>query len=332
MSDFFKELNIIDILGIGVPGCLLVLLLGGDQTAALLWMAQFDNHPLAFGIVLIVAGSLAGMFLQELGDLIEKGLWMCECLDPRLYAAWSVNRKDLNMEELKAHAYPAPEEKTAKAIKFFSVAGAVAVVVCAAGLLPEAMLRSARVTADNARFGGSVWVGLVPLAAGAAAAFFLRPGIKEKLDDLRTIRDANPYIQTRLVGHGNTSKRTLFDGWRFVMRNLILVLAITNLVSLWKPLDLYRTVAGKLIAKNGDMTADLRWLTLFVSCTIVLMLVRYFHYAYLRYKYSLENFMTLDAEKKGSDGGTVNAPAGENKPPEEDETVVVKEPVVENVQ
>lgn len=37
MSDFFKELNIIDILGIGVPGCLLVLLLGGDQTAALLW-------------------------------------------------------------------------------------------------------------------------------------------------------------------------------------------------------------------------------------------------------------------------------------------------------
>jgi hypothetical protein len=41
VKDFFKELNIIDILGIGVPGCLLVLLLGGDQTAELLWMEQF---------------------------------------------------------------------------------------------------------------------------------------------------------------------------------------------------------------------------------------------------------------------------------------------------
>jgi hypothetical protein len=37
MTELFKELNIIDILGICVPGCLLVLLLGGDQTAALLW-------------------------------------------------------------------------------------------------------------------------------------------------------------------------------------------------------------------------------------------------------------------------------------------------------
>ena len=83
MKDYFKELNIIDILGIGVPGCLLLLLLGGDQTAELLWMDQFDNHPLAFGIVLIIVGSLAGMLLQELGDMIEKGLWLIPCLDPK---------------------------------------------------------------------------------------------------------------------------------------------------------------------------------------------------------------------------------------------------------
>ena len=98
------------------------------------------------------------------------------------------------------------------------------------------------------------------------------------------------------MNHGNTSKRTLFDGWRFVMRNLILVLAMTNLISLWKPLDLYRRVAGEMIGPGGNMSLDLLFLTLLVSCAVSLMLVRYYHYAYLRYKYSLENFMRLDKE------------------------------------
>ena len=57
MTELFKELNIIDILGIGVPGCLLVLLLGGDQTAALLWADQFQGNVLAFAVLLLVAGS-----------------------------------------------------------------------------------------------------------------------------------------------------------------------------------------------------------------------------------------------------------------------------------
>ena len=40
------------------------------------------------------------------------------------------------------------------------------------------------------------------------------------------------------------------------------------------------------------------------ACVVGLMLVRYYHYAYLRYKYSLENFMRLDddnAKKKAEE-------------------------------
>lgn len=302
MKDFFKELNIIDILGIGVPGCLLVLLLGGDQTAELLWMEQFQNHPLAFGIVLIVAGSLAGMLIQELGDLIEKGLWMIPWLDPKTYAAFVVNTDSLDIESLEKQKYSNSTETAHPWIRWICVAAAALVILCASVMLPFAMWRSAVVSAAGAKVGAGAWLGLVPLLGGGAVVYLLRLRLPEKGSEAEkkifAIRSANPYIQTLLVGHGNTSKRTLYDGWRFVMRNLVLVLAITNLISLWKPLDLYRRVADMMVGSDGSMTINLFFLMLVFSGTIMLMLVRYYHYAYLRYKYSLEDYIQLVEEAK----------------------------------
>ena len=80
------------------------------------------------------------------------------------------------------------------------------------------------------------------------------------------------------------------------MRNLILVLSVTNLASLWKPVDLYHRVAHMLVGKGGDMTGHLSCLIVAFSCIVGLMLVRYYHYAYLRYKYSLENYICMIAE------------------------------------
>lgn len=301
MKDYFKELNIIDILGIGVPGCLLVLLLGGDQTAELLWMAQFDHHPLAFGIVLITVGSLAGMLIQELGDMIEKGLWLIPWLDPKVYAAHIVNTAPMSEEtrnDLESHATTIRADRAARWMTGLSLVAAGAVVLCASVLFPFAMGRAAAAVDPDAWFRFAPFFGLLPLLITAAAVFCLRTRLPAADDDdawekINTLRLANPYIQTRLVNHGNTSKRTLFDGWRFVMRNLILVLAMTNLICLWKPLDLYRRVAQELVGPGGSMNLDLSLLTLLASCAVSLMLVRYYHYAYLRYKYSLENFMRL---------------------------------------
>lgn len=295
MKDFFKELNIIDILGIGVPGCLLVLLLGGDQTAELLWMTQFQNHPLAFGIVLITVGSIVGMLIQELGDMIEEGLWLIPCLDPKFYAACSVNIDSIDQADMDEHKYPRPCEKTAKQLSGICAVTAIVVVICSSFVLPFSMWRAAVVAAPNARVGLPAWLGLFPLTitafTGSRYVRILSGKTGEQRKKLIAIRNANPYIQTKLVGHGNTSKRTLYDGWRFVMRNLVLVWAITNLVSLWKPLDLYRRVAGMMVDANGVMTWNLFWLTFIASCAISLMLVRYYHYAFLRYKYSLEDYI-----------------------------------------
>lgn len=297
MKDFFKELNIIDILGIGVPGCLLVLLLGGDQTAELLWMEQFQSHPLAFGIVLIAVGSVVGMLIQELGDMIEKGLWLIPWLDPKIYAACAVNIDSIDKTEMDNHQYPAPTGKVAEVLKWVCGITSLLVVICASFVFPFSMWRAAHVTDTTARIDWCAWLGVLPLIVTAAAAYRytkIYPGTaSDEQEKIESIRNANPYIQTKLVGHGNTSKRTLYDGWRFVMRNLILVLAITNLVCLWKPLDFYRRVAMKMVGVSGNMTSNMFWLTLIASITISLMLVRYFHYAFLRYKYSLEDYLEL---------------------------------------
>lgn len=298
MSDFFKELNIIDILGIGVPGCLLVLLLGGDQTAALLWADQFQGNVLAFAALLLVAGSLAGMLVQELGDLIEKGLWLIPWLDPKFYAAKAVNSTDLTKvkEKVEKHTCAEPGKWERLLAQSFSAVAALLVVGCAVALLPVAIWTAAAAADDTVWFDPVAMWGLWPLGVMLLTALLLRPKVDFTDAAIKTVRDANPYIQTCLVGHGNTSKRTLFDGWRFVMRNLILVLSVTNLVSLWEPVDLYHRVAHMMVGKGGDMTGHLFWLIVAAACVVGLMLVRYYHYAYLRYKYSLENYIRMIAE------------------------------------
>lgn len=297
MSDFFKELNIIDILGICLPGCLLVLLLGGDQTAQLLWAAQFQDNALAFGIMLITVGSIAGMLIQELGDMVEKGLWLIPWLDPKCYAACAVNIGPIDQSDMDSHKYPLPTGRTADVLKWLCGIVSLLVVLCASFLFPVSMWKAACQSNSAAWFGWAACWGLSPLFATiCASCIYARTYSKktaaEKLK-IDAIRLANPYIQTRLTGHGNTSKRTLFDGWRFVMRNLLWVWAIANLVNLWKPLDLYCRIAGSMMADGGDMTGNLFWLTLMASIAISLMLVRYYHYAFLRYKYSLEDYMEL---------------------------------------
>lgn len=302
MKDFFKELNIIDILGIGVPGCLLVMLLGGDQTAELLWMDQFQNHPLALGIVLVIVGSIAGMLVQELGDMIEKGLWLIPWLDPKVYAACAVNINEINSDIMDDHKYPAPSGKTLVILKWVCGVTALLVVIGTSFIFPFSMWKAAFVTDATACVDYRAWLGLIPLLTTAILAYrYVKVLPKKDTDEwkkIESLRNANPYIQTKLVGHGNTSKRILFDGWRFVMRNLLLVWAITNLISLWKPLDFYRRVAKVMVSISGDMTSNLFWLTLLASCAISLIIVRYFHYAFLRYKYSLEDYVELYQDKE----------------------------------
>lgn len=304
MSDFFKELNIIDILGIGVPGCLLVLLLCGDQTGILLYQDLFgSDNAFALGIFLIVFGSIAGMLIQEIGDLIEKGLWLFTWLDPKTYAAYSVGPDRIINAELRKNVSDEPPIWAVRTAGWTSVLLTIVILVCAVGLHIPAICKAYEyVIGKSVTVTCRVYLGLFPFLLLGVLALIMFTAVwsagRKDSDKIQVIRHSNPYMQTHLVGLGNTSKRTLYDGFRFVMRNLIIVLAIVNLFSLWFPIDLYQQIT-RYISSNGiDFTTNMTWITVFISALVVVMLVRYYHYAILRYKYSLEDYMMHNRDGK----------------------------------
>lgn len=115
MKDYIKELNIIDFLGIIVPGSLLVLLVTGDNTQLLLWADYFGVEATIWikGLFLLIAGYLAGMVLHEIGDQIERGTWCFHVLDPKAYAANAVGPRRLEDALINTGILESSEKKQA---------------------------------------------------------------------------------------------------------------------------------------------------------------------------------------------------------------------------
>lgn len=307
MKDFIKEMNIIDFLGIGVPGCTLLLLLTGDVSVQGLWIGIFGttSNALVQAVFLIVGGFIAGMLIQEIGDFIEKGLWSCRNLDPKTYAARSVgvNRLVKELEGQDAETKPLGYDPGKY---FFGVLGAGVVLYGALALLVPAisvacmLQNNSDVELALQSVGGELMLpfGLM-ICSGVICALCYTWGIGKEAEKLDIIRFSNPYIQTHLVDRGNASRRTLYDGFRFVMRNLVIVLSIVNVVSLWQPIGLYQKLAVKLCADPNALPENLCYLAWLVCAVVFVMLVRWFHYAMLRYKYCFEDFLLLqEIERK----------------------------------
>lgn len=110
MTDIIKEFNMIDVLGILLPGALLTALFGTEFG---LWarISLYFGVTLTTGMVsaiLIIAGFAFGCLLHELGDLVEKFLWSSKLLSPKTYeairsgyAAHFIDRNQALLEELE---------------------------------------------------------------------------------------------------------------------------------------------------------------------------------------------------------------------------------------
>lgn len=73
MSDFIKEFNMIDFMGMIFPGSVMVLLFGAEtdlwHKMETLWGATPEMA--AKLVFIIVIGYFAGMLLHEVGDILE---------------------------------------------------------------------------------------------------------------------------------------------------------------------------------------------------------------------------------------------------------------------
>ena len=91
MGDFIKELNIIDFLGILLPGCFLILILCGEPIIISFRESYLSSiGDISISIIIIVSAYVLGSLLHEICDWIEKIFWKVFFFDPKSYASYNV--------------------------------------------------------------------------------------------------------------------------------------------------------------------------------------------------------------------------------------------------
>lgn len=198
MGDFIKDLNIIDFLGMLLPGSLYIMVAWTFLPVNKL-LEYFGTDPGAAVRItfLLVGGYVIGMIFHEIGDLLEKLLFMVKFLDPRTIAA-----------------------KRTK--------------------LCDRLAKNKKITKKEA---------IQDIRAGDSIYFAVVSGVT----DVR--------------------KRNLFEGFRTMARNLLLVLILS--------LFHHRVL-------DGAGTAQ----TFFYLIACAVLAVRYYHYSYLKFKYSYEDYLS----------------------------------------
>ena len=301
MGDFIKELNIIDFLGIAIPGAFLVLMLSGE-TPAHFFLSSYLGEEYSEAtkvIVLLILGYIVGGLIHEAGDLAEKLLWSCSLTDPKTYAIWKVGPEQLK-HTLNLDGYSAPSFSIRNVIKLFvgmlcfSLYFIFSIDIGANCSDPSTILAIEPGILILIVF-------IVSLIMTWGYGYFSRVDTREAVE---LIRARNAFIQTTAAKQEKYSKCVLFDGFRVVMRNLMIAIAVINFSSHFVELpvraDVIKLVENSVLKKS-------------IIVLIIVMSLRYFHYSYLKYKYAYELFLDVSLEKKLSSAVTITTPSTDFK-------------------
>lgn len=265
MGDFVKELNIIDFLGILLPGTVVLLLINYTKTQTLTGL-EFTATDV---VLLIVGGYVLGSLLHEVWDLLEKILWMLFFLDPKIYAARAVDKEIVIEQKSKKKTNEINKTIDFKkdVVSWFEKSIIVADACTDENGLPEIESKCKQVCSEYWKWCRKI-----------------REWLKNReLHQYSWIRRYNPLIQTLMVNKGNFTKRTVFDGFHVMMRNLFCAILLIRAGA--KCLKIEDPMLAFLSEYIGDYAAYVRFVLL------LLMLIRSYHYAYLKYKYTYENFV-----------------------------------------
>lgn len=305
MGDFIKELNIIDFLGIMLPGSLLILLLSMDDTSMTSIYTGYFGESCSEGIkitLLLIGGYLIGMLVHELGDQIEKQLWKIRCVDPKTYAAKvvgvdSIYKKLIKRDRSRVDTIADEHSERHRSRKDY-VIGRYNIkllvnkytIKALIGLFLFSIIISWLLVFIYFKINLSelqrwilppIIVLIIVLLVMIVIDFICRDEKREKID---YIRELNPAIQSRLVNKGNYQKRQVFDGFHVTMRNLLIVISVA---------EFYAYFFSDAESKLYELFQKFSEYSLVVLVIFALMFIRYYHYSYLKYKYSFENYLSL---------------------------------------
>lgn len=289
MGDFIKELNIIDFLGILFPGSAFLLLINYAQTKQIFGL-EFTAADVIF---ILTGGYFIGSLIHELGDLLEKTIWKNPFFDPKVYAAramknyTSANKRDSLEEVVEANCNVSSDFDSVPSKRDF-VVGLLCSIFLGLILFCSTFLPFMK---EISRSIGWFFIDvffIVNLSVSIWLAVW--NSIVEEGNEIIYyfwIQKSNQMIQTKLVNKGNYSKRVVFDGFHVMMRNSLLVIVILNICQYFgNSYNIFILLMEQFIPSK---------IGLFVSMNaiVILMILRYVHYSYLKYKYSYEDFLEL---------------------------------------
>ena len=291
MSDLIKEFKMTDLLGMMMPGSLVVLLFGWEFG---LWdyMSGRTVFPKGDGfltVLVLVTGYAAGMLIHELADILEKFLWRNPVVDPRTQAVaasgYILPDNNSNSQQPQSDQQDDLKKDILCTLFIFVLLGAA--IVIAFG------------TQENII--QSVFVGIV---AGVVFCFFFWYVMDQRLinickqydGDLKKnkasvmlARQNNDVLTYHYQAHVYGSeeyermvlrKHDLFDGFRTMARNTFLTILLLC--------DYGAMTNGALAALYIKGRNNPKVLSL-VIVVMILLAVRFYHYTYLRYKYIYED-------------------------------------------
>ena len=288
MGDFIKELNIIDFLGILFPESAFLLLINYSQTKQIFGL----EFTAADVILTLTGGYLIGSLIHELGDLLEKKIWEHPLFDPKVYAARAMKnyisvRRDSLKEVVEANCNVLLVSNSIPNDHDF-VGGLLRTIFLGLTLFcsiyfpfMEEISRSIGCLLVDifgiVNLSVCIWLGVWNSIATCT----------NKTIYYSWIQKSNQMIQTKLVNKGNYSKRVVFDGFHVMMRNSLLVIVILNVFQYFGNLhNVFILLMEQFIPGKIGMLLSM-------NALVILMILRYIHYSYLKYKYSYEDFLEL---------------------------------------
>ena len=304
MGDFIKDLNIIDFLGMLLPGAFVALCLSIQHPGAWQILETAIGCELSLSLritVVLVVGYVIGMLLHELGDRMEKCLWLVPVLNPRLYAArttklWKREAKRISgaikWNQAVSYKFCDTVKSVWKEWKMcvFSpllAAAVITVLLVAAHMLPlewGAILGSALAVV---LYVTDVYMLRDRFPTGSGDEGYTIKAMRRVLEG-----DAEYYSHAK-QDKESQRKRNLFDGFRSSARNLFLAFIFLHAY----------TSAGE--GELGSLIQT-QMAKLPVRCVVygamLLMLIRYWHYSYLKFKYCYED--NVFERNRTQDAGT----------------------------
>ncbi len=301
MKDLIKEFSMLDLLGMIFPGSVLMVLICAECGA---WpmIEHFVGSGMMSGVktvVILFGGYALGMLLHDIGDMVERMLWQIPVFNPKV-AVLLYNRD----ASLFRFAPFQPEE--ARAHRGFS--GRFQLIV---GVSPPYAFMSALRLAFLFYIEWNLHITMQSffLTAGAVTAIFIILTLAGKLfwEDQYKNTDLLPYqeivgkseqvfsqkqteykFKTSGKTDGAASKVNLFDGFRAMARNLLVGVFIAYIWAHFSSgifYQLFFTVFSSMFA------------AVCFYFVLLLLLIRYWRYSFLQYKYIYEDMAYMDGQQ-----------------------------------